>query len=245
MKNEETASGWPPSTPEVAVTHQDSSSATTKINLSIEDENHQLREQNSHLVEMLAERDAIIKEQDQRFVAFFKFCVEALNDAADALKVTHPGKRTDKFIDEIGKAVTTATPEGRPFAVVGRIRQIIARMQEVPPLVIEQEKRYTRNTLNQNRARALVDRLIETGRKTMKSTEARAYLEGIEGRPLHRMQVLRALTLVPQILTDYIYEVISTGKPARVRLEDTTCASTDPNRNSLLRQGRRTGAPPG
>ena len=107
-----------------------------------------IEERNAEIANLktdLAEKDAVIEEQDQRFVSFFKFCVEALNDATEALEVVFPGEETRRFLDETDKAIRIATTEGRPYAVVGRVRQIIERMKETPPLVIEPEteKRYT------------------------------------------------------------------------------------------------------
>jgi len=104
---------------------------------------------------------------------------------------------------------------------------------------------YTLYSRTQNRARALAGYITETGRTMIKSDEARADLAGIEEKPLYRMQVLRALKLVPGILAGAVFEVIATGKPARVRLEGNNCASTTPDRNQLLRHPGGTGAPLG
>lgn len=150
----------------------------------------------------LTKKNVVIEEQDQRFVSFFKFCVEALNDATEALEIVCPGKETRTFINETKKAVETATPNGRPYAVVGRVRQIIGMMKETPPLLIETEKRYTYNTRTrtENRALALVDHIKCTDKTSIKSSDARTVLETIEGRPLDRKIVHRALNAAQSLL---------------------------------------------
>ena len=152
----------------------------------------------------LAKKDAAIEEQDHHFVSFFTFCIEALNDATEALEVVCPGKETRAFINETKKAVETATPEGKPYAVVGRVRQIIERMKETPPIVMEpeEESRYTYSlrTRTEKRAMAIVDHLKRTGKTSIKSTEARIVLEGVEGQELDRTVVKRALDKASAIL---------------------------------------------
>jgi hypothetical protein len=162
----------------------------------------------------LVEKDAVIEEQDQRFVSFFKFCVDALNDATEAIEVVCPGRETHQFLDETDKAVRTATPEGRPYAVVGRVRQIIERMKETHPLVIETENRYayTTRTRVENRALAIVDHIKNTGKNSLKSTEARTILETHEGRPLDRKVVWRALVVAQGILRATVDKVGGVGR---------------------------------
>jgi len=231
-KKQETASGWPPSRPEVAVTLRSSTNVAAEINLSVEDEISQLRERNHQLEATVSARDAEIASlkadklqdrarieklesehhQDQaeierletNFISFFKFCVEALEDASKALEAVQPGRETRQFLDETKKGVETASPEGRPYTVIGRIRQIITKMKETPPIVMEPEEEsgytYSLRTRTENRAMAIVDHLKRTGKASLKSTEARAVLETHEGKPLDRKVVLRALEVARGVL---------------------------------------------
>jgi hypothetical protein len=177
----------------------------------------EIEERDAEIVNLkndLVEKDATIEEQDQHFVSFFKFCVEALNDATEALEVVCPGKETHQFLDETDEAVKTATPEGRPYAVMGRVRQIIERIKETPPLVIETEKMYTYTTRTrvENRALALVDHIKTTWKNSLKSTEARTILETHEGRPLDRKIVWRALEVAQGILRATVDKVGGVGR---------------------------------
>lgn len=72
---------------------------------------------------------------------------------------------------------------------------VAARTTEAPdPL------RYDLRNLNQRRAEALAAHLRQTGKSSIKSTEARAFLEGVEGRALDRKAVWRALRAAQGIL---------------------------------------------
>lgn len=231
-KKQETASGRLASLPEGVVTLQEDTGISGEINLSVEDEISQLRERNHQLETTVSARDAEIASlkadklqdrarigklesehhQDQAeierletsFISFFKFCVEALEDASKALEAVQPGRETRQFLDETKKGVETASPEGRPYAVIGRIRQIITKMKETPPIVMEpeEESRYTYSlrTRTENRAMAIVDHLKRTGKTSIKSTEARIVLEGVEGQELDRTVVKRALDKASAIL---------------------------------------------
>ena len=137
----------------------------------------------------LAEKDAVIEDQDQYFDSFFRFCVETFNAAAEALEIVCPGRET---------------PEGRPFALVGRIRQIIERMKETPPISavepIEEKFTYNTRTRVENRAMAIADFMKRTGKNSIKSTEAKIILEDIEGQRLDRTIVKRAMDQASKLL---------------------------------------------
>jgi phage host-nuclease inhibitor protein Gam len=167
----------------------------------------EVEEKNAEITKLetnLTEKNAVIEEQDQRFDSFFRFCVEALNDAAEAIEIVCPGKQTHQFLEEIKMAVTTATPEGRPFAVVGRIRQIIERMKETPPIstveLTEERFTYSTRTRVENRAMAIADFMKRTGKNSIKSTEARIVLEDIEGQELDRTIIKRAMDQAAKLL---------------------------------------------
>ena len=66
----------------------------------------------------------------------------------------------------------------------------------------EEESRYTYSlrTRTENRAMAIVDHLKRTGKTSIKSTEARIVLEGVEGQELDRNIVKRALDRASEIL---------------------------------------------
>jgi phage host-nuclease inhibitor protein Gam len=152
----------------------------------------------------LVEKDVVIEEQDHYFNSFFKFTVETLNDAAEALEFVCPGRETRTFINETKKAVATATPEGRPYAVVGRVRQIIERMKETPPISAveptEEKFTYSLKTRTENRAMAIADFMKRTGKSSIKSTEARTVLEDIEGQELDRTIIKRAMDQAAKLL---------------------------------------------
>lgn len=194
----------------------------------------------------LTEKDAVIEEQDQRFDSFFRFCVEALNDAAGALEIVCPGKQTRQFLDEIKTAVITATPEGRPFAVVGRIRQIIERMKETPPISavepVEEKFTYTLKTRTENRAIAIADFMKRTGKNSIKSTEAKIVLEDIEGQRLDRTIVKRAMDQASKLLRapkDIFGGVARLVVPVPLTSPTTLSSSSEePGGVSLSRHGR-------
>jgi hypothetical protein len=152
----------------------------------------------------LTKNNVVIEEQDQRFVSFFKFCVEALNDATEALEVVCPGRESRVFITETKEKVETAAPEGRPFAVVGRIRIAIGMMKETPPISavepVEEKFTYSTKTRVENRAIAIADFMKRTGKNSIKSTEAKIVLEDIEGQELDRTIIKRAMDKASKLL---------------------------------------------
>jgi hypothetical protein len=213
----------------------------------------EIEERDAEIVNLktdLAEKDAVIEEQDQCFDSFLKFCVEALNDAAEALEVVCPGKETRAFINEMKKAVETATPEGRPYAVIGHIRQIIERLKETPPISavepVEEKFTYSLKTRTENRAMAIADFMKRTGKSSIKSTEARIVLEDIEGQRLDRTIVKRAMDKASKLLRapkDIFGGVARLVLPAPLTVPTTSSSFTkEPGGGSLSRH-RRTGVP--
>ena len=80
MKNEETASGRRPSLPEVAITLQDSSNATTEINLSVDEERRRLQEEHQLLLEETRQKEDELKELVDE-------SINTLNDAFNVLRI--------------------------------------------------------------------------------------------------------------------------------------------------------------
>ncbi len=197
----------------------------------------------------LDEKDAEIDEQDQRFVSFFKFCVEALEDTCKALEVIRPGIESRAFITDTKKRVETATPEGRPYAVVGRIRTAVEMMKETPPIsAVEpvEEKRftYTLKTRTENRAAAIADFMKRTGKNSIKSTEAKIVLEDIEGQELDRTIVKRAMNRASQLLRapkDIFGGVARLVLPAPLTAPKTSSSSSEESSGVSLSRSWRTG----
>ncbi len=79
--------------------------------------------------------------------------------------------------------------------------------------------RYDLKTLNEHRAEALVAYMKETGKRTLKSIEARVYLESIEHRRLDRKTVWRAMRTAQGILRaskDIVSGIVRLVLPAGV-----------------------------
>lgn len=175
---------------------------------------------------------------------------ETYNKVREAVHLHRPGREAKKFAMGSQKSISDAEDVFDQIQItLARCRAGCLIVKGATPIPVQAStadpRDYTLLSRTQNRARAIAVHVQETGRSMIKSDEARAYLEALEGQTLFRMQVLRALKLVPGILAGAIFEVIATGKPARVRFEGNNCASTDLDRNSLLRQRGGTGAPLG
>ena len=115
MKNEETASGRRPSLPEVAVALQDSSSATTKINLSVEDEKRRLLEEHQRLRQKEDELRELendsIKTLNAAFIVLQRFSdvIEAEDFIEDSrLRIEHarPDERVHVILDVLHSTST-------------------------------------------------------------------------------------------------------------------------------------------
>jgi hypothetical protein len=189
MRNEVNSLRLPPSLPEVAVTLQDSSSATTEINLSVEDENRQLRERNREL----ETENAIFREGFTRLYG-------AITRAYSAR-----GKNEKRDVERYARKVEGLQPEDRPGFLASMGEGMIEALAETPATAYAPPKgpdplRYDIKTLTQRRAEAIAAHLQQTGKSSIKSPEARAVLETVEGRPLDRKTVWRALRALQGIL---------------------------------------------
>lgn len=192
-----TASGPLPGLPEVAVTLQEDSSITGKINLSVEEELALLRERNHQL----ENENAILRERE---IALARDGIETLNTVTEALRTIQPGKETARFLKDSADRIQNATPEDRPFIINARIKAAAAMIRDAPPTALEGEGEsrftYSVRTRTENRALALVDYMKRTETPALKSTEARHVLQEIEGHKLDRKIVHRALNAARGLL---------------------------------------------
>lgn len=206
MKKQETASGRRPRLPEVAVTLQEDSSITGKINLSVAEENAFLSERNHQLEADSARKDARISELEEREAALVRDDVETLNAVIEALRTIQPGKETARFLKESEERILAATPEDKPLVINARIKAAAAMIRDSPAAVAStmtegpDPLRYDTRTLNQKRGEALAAHAQQTGKAAIKSTEAGTVLETVEGRKLDRKTVHRAMDVARGIL---------------------------------------------
>lgn len=189
MRNEENSPRLPPSLPEVVFTLQDSSNVATEINLSVEGEIALLREQNRQL----KAENAIFREGFTRLYG-------AITRAYSAR-----GKAEKKDVEKYARKVEGLHPEDRPGFLASMGEGMIEALAETPATTYTPPEgpdplRYDTRTLNERRAEALAAHLQKTGKSSIKSPEARAVLETIEGRALDRKAVWRALRALQGIL---------------------------------------------
>ena len=216
MENVENSPRSPPSLPEVVATQQDSSSATTEINLSVEEENALLRERNRQLEATITAKDAEIAILRERETALTRDGIEALNAVTEALRQIQPGKETARFLKDSEERIQNAEPEYRPFVIFARIKAAASMIRNSPPLVSVSmgggQYHYNTRTRTENRAFALVDHLKNTGKATLKTTEARTVLETHEGRTLDRKAVWRAVRKAQGLLQATVDKVGGIGR---------------------------------
>jgi len=187
MRDEVNSLRSPPSLPEVAVTLQDSSSATTEINLSVEDEIRQLRERNREL-----------EAENAIFRGGFLRLYGSITRAYSAR-----GKAEKNDVDHFARVVEGLKPQQRPVYLASMGEDMVKTLAEVPSIAVEEGEgrfTYSTRTRTENRALALVEHVKTTGKASIKSTEARAVLETHEGKPLDRKVVLRALEVARGLL---------------------------------------------
>lgn len=179
-----------------AVTAQRSSiAAEIKLSLS-EEEITTLLERNREL----EAENAILRERE---TALARDGIEVLNVVIEALRAIHPGKETAQFVRASEKRIKAASSDDRPLIVNSRIKAAAVMIRDAPtPLSVEGEDRFTYSvrTRTENRALALVDYMKRTETPVLKSTEARHVLQGIEGKPLDRKIVHRALNAARGII---------------------------------------------
>jgi hypothetical protein len=111
MKNEETASGRRPSLPEVAVTLQDSSNATTEINLSVDEERRRLQEE----YHRLRQKEDELKELENESIS-------TLDDAFDVLQRFSDVIDADDFIEDSRRRIDQARPDERTRTILDVLR---------------------------------------------------------------------------------------------------------------------------
>jgi hypothetical protein len=189
MRNEVNSLRSPPSLPEVAVTLQDSSSVAAEINLSVEDEIRQLRERNREL----EAENAIFREGFTRIY-------NALSRAYSTRGVAEK-KTAERYAQTVEKFETVEDRTGYLATMAENMIEDLATPAAPAPLEPAPDPlRYDVKTLNQKRAEALAAHVQTTGKSSIKSTEARAVLETIEGRALDRKVVHRALDAAQSLL---------------------------------------------
>jgi hypothetical protein len=165
-----------------------------------------LEEASPHSREVIERAIEEIQKQRETISTLTKDTVETLNASIETLRAIHPGKNANTFFIESQKMVENATHEDRPFVALARVRAAAATIRYSPPATYSMEAegpdslRYDTKTLNQKRAEALAAHIRQTGKTSIKSTEARTVLETVEHRKLDRKTVWRALRAAQGIL---------------------------------------------
>jgi dynactin complex subunit len=124
MKNEETASGRRPSLPEVAVALQDSSSATTKINLSVDEERSRLQEEHRRLKEEVRQKEDELKKLEDE-------SIKTLNSAFTFLQRFSEVIEADDFIEDSRRRIHQARAEDRVRVIRDVLRSTSALMDVI------------------------------------------------------------------------------------------------------------------
>jgi hypothetical protein len=205
----------------------------------------------AQLEDLVASKDAEIAFLHEREITLARDGVETLSVVIESIRAIHPGREADHFVRESDERIKTASPEDKPFIINARIKAAAAMIRESPAPVVEGEGRfsYSTNTRTQNRALALVDHMKRTEKSTIKSSDARTVLETIEGKPLDRKIVHRALNAAQSILRASkdkiggISRLIMPSAPLRPRRDDRDIFGGGGGGNVSRR--RREGAPPG
>ena len=205
----------------------------------VQDINSILGEASPHVREVIERAIVEIEKQRETISTLTKDSVETLNASIETLRAIHPGKDATTFFIESQKMVENATQEDRPFVALARVRAAAAMIREATPTISPGEGegpdplRYDTRTLNQKRGEALAAHIQQTGKASLKSTEARAVLETVEGRGLDRKTVWRALRAAQGILRATVDKV---GGISRLVLSS---PSRPPGWNSPDGLGRR------
>ena len=198
-----------------------------------------LEEASPHSREVIERAIEEIQKQRETISTLTKDTVETLNASIETLRAIHPGKNANTFFIESQKMVENATHEDRPFVALARVRAAAATIRYSPPTTYPMEAegpdplRYDTKTLNQKRAEALAAHIQQTGKVSIKSTEARAVLETVEHRKLDRKTVWRAMRAAQGILRATVDKV---GGISRLVLSS---PSHPPGWNSTDGLGRR------
>jgi len=121
----------------------------------------------------------------------------------------------------------------------GNVDDLTARKAAVSPIVDgEPEPKYSLLTRTQNRAKALVEYMKETGKASLKTSEAKAYLEGVEGRKLYSMSVIRAMRLIP-VIVGAVLDHLGGRRERRLRVD----LNSKPQKDNGVLRSRRRGPP--
>jgi hypothetical protein len=124
------------------------------------------------------------------------------NAAASAYSAR--GREEKKKVARWNRSIRDMTAIEDRAAFMGQMGEVmISEISETPTPTVPQGPdplRYDTKTLNERRAEALAAHLRTTGKSSIKSTEARAVLETIEGRGLDRKAVWRSLRALQGIL---------------------------------------------
>ncbi|MDF0591789.1 hypothetical protein [Candidatus Methanocrinis natronophilus] len=199
MKKQRNSLRGPPRLPEVAVTLQETSNVSAKINLSVEEEFALLSERNRQL----EAENAVLRERE---AALVRDDVETLNAVIDALRTIQPAKETARFLKDSEERILAATPEDKPLVINARIKAAAAMIRDSPTASLQPAAegpaplRYDTKPLNQKRGEAIAAHVQMRGGTIIKSTDAGTVLETIEGKKLDRKTVHRAMDVARGIL---------------------------------------------
>lgn len=160
----------------------------------------------------IAEKDTIIKQQaaeiaeleaDKSFL--FKGFVGLYNTLSKAYMSL--GKEEKKKADTWSRGVNNQpTIEERAAYMTQMGEAMVKALAETPATTIaatsEDNKRfsYSKATLNENRATAIIDHVQKTGSATIKTPEVKAILETHEDRKIDSKSVWRAMKLAGEIM---------------------------------------------
>ena len=142
-------------------------------------------------IEVLREENAILREGFTRLYG------------AITRQYSARGRDERANVEKYARTVEGMEPDDRPGYLASMGEGMIEALAEKSPTFVAEGPdplRYDTKTLNERRAEALAAHLRTTGKSSIKSTEARAVLETIEGRGLDRKAVWRSLRALQGIL---------------------------------------------
>ena len=144
-----------------------------------------------------------------------------------------------KVLDQIDENEPVVRATHISSYINGNTDKLAARKATATPIVDgEPEPKYSLRNRTQNRAKALIDYMKETGKVALKTSEAKAYLEGLEGHKLYSMSVIRAMKLIP-VIAGAVLDHLGGRRERRLRVD---LNAKPPKPNGVLRS-RRWGPP--
>ena len=147
--------------------------------------------------------------------------------------------RRHKVLDQIDMNEPVVRATHISNYINGNVDALTTRKAVVSPIVDgEPEPKYSLLTRTQNRAKALADYMKETGKASLKTSEAKAYLEGLEGHKLHSMSVIRAMRLIPAIV-GAVLDHLGGRRERRLRVD----LNSKPQKDNGVLRSRRRGPP--